>query len=41
MDERFNPLRVGHPDDDINRYPVAAHAAMGTFRLVHHPLGPR
>jgi len=42
VDELVERLRVLRPDDDVIRYvvgpTVAAHAGMGTFGIVHHPL---
>lgn len=42
VDELFDRLRAARPHDDLIRYvvgpTVAAHAGMGTFGIVHHPL---
>lgn len=42
VDELFERLRAARPDDDIIRYfvgpTVVAHAGMGTFGIVYHPL---
>lgn len=42
VDDLYERLRIARPDDEIIRYTVgptvAAHAGMGTFGVVHHPL---
>ena len=44
VDELMSQVHVRRPDDDIIRYvvgpTVAAHAGMGTFGIVYHPLPP-
>jgi len=44
VDELMSQVHVRRPDDDIIRYvvgpSVAAHAGMGTFGIVYHPLAP-
>jgi len=45
VDELFAQLRARRPADDIIRHivgpTVAAHAGMGTFGVVYHPLDDR
>ena len=42
VDDLYERLRLARPDDEIIRYvvgpTVAAHAGMGTFGIVHHPV---
>ena len=44
VDELMSQVRTRRPDDDLIRYvvgpTVAAHAGMGTFGIVYHPLPP-